>query len=55
MIAKLKEISEGAYDLNTALAYTNTTQEDLNTFRQKAEAIDHVPNSILDRQVSENL
>lgn len=51
MLAKIKLISDGAYDLVKALENANVKQTTIDEFRKKVEPVDIVPKSILDKQV----
>lgn len=51
MLEKIKKISESAYDLGKALAYANLEQADVDDLRSKIQVLEHVPKSLLDKQV----
>lgn len=54
MLAKLKQISESAYDLMKALINAKLDQSDLNNFRTHVRESEIVPKNILDKQVCES-
>lgn len=51
MLAKLKQISESAYDLMKALVNAKLDESDLNNFRSHVNESKLVPKNILDKQV----
>lgn len=53
MLAKLKQMSESAYDLMKALVNAKLDQSDLNNFRSHVNESEIVPKNILDKQVFE--
>ena len=51
MFAKIKQISDSAYNYKEALEQAKINQEDIECFRKNVELHDHVPKTILDKQV----
>lgn len=51
MLAKIKQISDSAYNFKDALEQAKISLEDVNCFRQRVEPFAHVPKTILDKQV----
>lgn len=52
LFSKIKEISDGAYELVKALKNAKLAQSDLDAYRKEVEKYDNVPKSILDKQVN---
>lgn len=51
MLAKIKQISDRAYNFKEALDQAKINQDDVDCFRKNVELQDQVPKSILDKQV----
>lgn len=51
MLARFKELADTAYDLQEALELAKLKQDDIDRFRKMVETLEHVPKSIIDKQV----
>lgn len=54
MLSRFKELADSAYDLREALESANLKQDDIDRFREMVRKLEHVPKSIIDKQVKTN-